>query len=106
VNDWLNKGGKATETEGRKCLCNGLMANIGLAQERALGSERALLTAGNDLAQMRGFVGERSSYSVADVIHYLLPPGAARSSREFEKKRLLRSAPLHSREPRMRITTS
>ena len=71
VRDWLTKGGDPEETNGRKCLCNGLMANIGLAQERAHGGELGLLTAGNDLAGMKNFLGERHRYRAADVIDYL-----------------------------------
>jgi NAD(P)H-dependent flavin oxidoreductase YrpB (nitropropane dioxygenase family) len=72
VKHWLNKGGDAAETAGRKCLCNGLMANIGLPQERAAGQELALLTAGNGLVDLRSFLGERASYSVNDALDYLL----------------------------------
>lgn len=72
VKDWLNKDGDPTATAGRKCLCNGLMANIGLPQARDNGEEQALLTAGNGLADMREFVGDRTNYSVDDVLGYLL----------------------------------
>ncbi len=53
------------------------MANIGLAQERAQGSELGLLTAGNDLAGMKNFLGERHRYRAADVIDYLCAQEAA-----------------------------
>ncbi len=44
------KGGADSATEGRKCLCNALMANIGLAQVRPTGyQEAALVTLGSDL---------------------------------------------------------
>ena len=72
VNDWLQKGGDIAETEGRKCLCNGLMANVGLAQERANGPERGLITAGNTLAGMNTFLDGRSNYSAKDAIDYML----------------------------------
>ena len=29
VNDWIKKGGDLQATQGRKCLCNALMANAG-----------------------------------------------------------------------------
>jgi len=32
IDDWLKKGGDIQATEGRKCLCNGLMANAGIPQ--------------------------------------------------------------------------
>lgn len=71
VKDWIRKGGAPEEAVGRKCLCNGLMANIDLAQTRDDGLERALLTTGNELANMRPFLGDRESYSADDVIDYL-----------------------------------
>jgi NAD(P)H-dependent flavin oxidoreductase YrpB (nitropropane dioxygenase family) len=69
--DWIRKGGAPEEAEGRKCLCNGLMANIDLPQTREDGLERAVLTTGNELANMKPFLGDRESYSAGDVIDYL-----------------------------------
>jgi len=69
--DWIRKGGAPEAAEGRKCLCNGLMANIDLPQNREDGTERALLTTGNELANMRPFLAGRISYSAGDVIDYL-----------------------------------
>ncbi len=44
---FLRKGGDEAEIEGRICLCNGLLATIGLGQERADGYKEApLLTLG------------------------------------------------------------
>jgi NAD(P)H-dependent flavin oxidoreductase YrpB (nitropropane dioxygenase family) len=71
--DWVNKGGTIEDTEGRKCLCNGLMANIGLAQIRADGIERAILTSGNDVASLQQFASDDDSgYTVDQVIDYLM----------------------------------
>jgi nitronate monooxygenase len=68
------KGGAPEDTCGRKCLCNGLMATIGLAQRRADGYvEPPLVTAGDDLATLgRFFKDGRVSYSAKDVIASLL----------------------------------
>lgn len=50
VHMYLKKGGEEEATQGRKCLCNGLMANIGLGQERKDGyAEARLITLGQDL---------------------------------------------------------
>ncbi|MDO5740417.1 MAG: nitronate monooxygenase [Ornithinimicrobium sp.] len=50
VHMYLKKGGTEEETVGRKCLCNGLMANIGLGQHRKDGyDEVTLVTLGQDL---------------------------------------------------------
>jgi len=57
VHMYLKKGGEEAATEGRKCLCNGLMANIGLGQERKDGYvETRLVTLGQDLAGARELI--------------------------------------------------
>ncbi len=76
--DYVRKGGRAEDTAGRKCVCNGLVATIGLGQWRGTRSEPALVTAGDDLLGLGRFMnGGRSSYSAADVIAYLLDRPAA-----------------------------
>ena len=74
IDDFLRKGGTVEDTEGRKCLCNGLMTNIGLGQTRAgHDPEQALLTAGDDLADIAQFLAPGSdSYTAADVVRQLL----------------------------------
>lgn len=73
VEDYVRKGGAIADTEGRRCLCNALTANIGQAQVRANGMvERPLLTSGDDLKTISTFLGGRTSYSAADVVDYLL----------------------------------
>lgn len=76
VEDYLRKGGRLEETEGRKCVCNGLFATAGFAQVRpGYGAEPALVTAGNDLGRIAQFLPpERDSYSAAEVIRFLLGP--------------------------------
>ncbi len=67
------KGGDAAETPGRRCLCNALLATIGLAQRRADGTiEPPLLTSGDDLARLGAFLGGRTRYTARDVIDWLL----------------------------------
>ena len=71
--DYVNKGGVANDTEGRKCLCNGLLATIGLAQQRDLGPEPPIVTAGDDLERaVRALAVGSGRYSAADVVDYLL----------------------------------
>lgn len=73
VEDYVRKGGLAEDTKGRLCLCNGLMANIGLGQLRPGGPEDALLTAGDDVANLARFLpAGTDSYRAADVIRWLL----------------------------------
>lgn len=72
---YLKKGGNLEATYGRKCLCNALLANIGLPQQRTHGPEMPLLTAGDDIHTIKEFVPkEKTSYSAQEVIHYLQTP--------------------------------
>ena len=60
---------------GRECLCNGLMANIGMAQVRdGARLEPPLLTSGDDLLAIGRFLAGRSRYHATDVIDALLAP--------------------------------
>lgn len=73
VDDYLAKGGELSDTIGRRCLCNGLIATVGYAQPRgAAGPERPLLTSGDDIDAVRRVLANRESYSAADVIDFLL----------------------------------
>lgn len=71
---YLQKEGKIEETEGKKCICNGLMAGIGLAQDQKDHyQEKPLITSGDDLPRIATFLkGNKLSYSANDVIQYLL----------------------------------
>lgn len=76
VDDWVAKGGQPEEAVGRKCLCNGLVAAIGLGQTRPDGSvEPPLLTAGDDLVNLTRLLGvDGDGYTAADVIAHVLSP--------------------------------
>jgi NAD(P)H-dependent flavin oxidoreductase YrpB (nitropropane dioxygenase family) len=76
VEDYVKKGGKAEDTVGRKCLCNGLVSNLGLGQRRSDGYEEPpLLTAGKDLGCLIPFISsDRPSYTARDVVDSLLAP--------------------------------
>jgi NAD(P)H-dependent flavin oxidoreductase YrpB (nitropropane dioxygenase family) len=71
------KGGREANTEGRLCLCNGLLASAGLPQYRPKTEyeEPALVTAGSDFGGVRDLMSRvnpgESFYSAADVIDYL-----------------------------------
>ncbi len=71
---FLRKGGKPEEISGRKCVCNGLLANIGLAQLQPSGvAEEPLLTSGTDTSTVRALVSECGMrYSAEDVIEHIL----------------------------------
>jgi NAD(P)H-dependent flavin oxidoreductase YrpB (nitropropane dioxygenase family) len=83
VADYLAKGGEAGETAGRKCLCNALMANIGMEQIQKDGSHEApLLTSGDDLPAIARLIRPgRSWYSASDVLDYLLDPNGDPATR-------------------------
>ncbi|MFT5141427.1 MAG: nitronate monooxygenase [Rhodothermales bacterium] len=72
VGNYVNAGGEEEETVGRKCLCNSLLANIGMAQTRDGALEPRFLTSGDELATISEFLQGRDRYSAADVIDYLL----------------------------------
>jgi nitronate monooxygenase len=67
------KGGQEEDTVGRKCLCNALIANVGMPQRLSDGSdEQCLITMGDDLAEVGRFCKPGSlDYSTADVVRVL-----------------------------------
>jgi nitronate monooxygenase len=71
---WIAKGGKPEAATRRKCLCNALVANIGLPGLQPDGSpELPLVTLGDDLAGVGRFCANgQTEYTVADVIRTLL----------------------------------
>ncbi len=74
VANYVAKGGKLEDTEGRKCLCNALLANVGHAQTR-IGDvvEPALVTVGDDLNTVAMYLAPgHTAYSAADVVRSLL----------------------------------
>lgn len=71
VDTFAGKGGREADTEGRRCLCNALMADVGHAQVRAEGVEPALVTSGDDLLRLGRFLGGRERYSAAEVVEWL-----------------------------------
>ena len=71
---YVRKGGKVEDTAERRCVCNGLIAAIGLGQRHRDGAvEPPLATIGQDLSFLPALVGPaRDSYKAADVVAYLL----------------------------------
>jgi len=69
------KGGARAETCGKKCVCNALLANIGLGQIRKHGvHELPLVTSGDDARDVARFLtlSDMDSYGAQDVIQFLL----------------------------------
>lgn len=77
---FIAKGGDPTTTDGRVCLCNGLMASAGHPMETSGGGlEPPLLTAGDDLADLATYMPAASTgnYTAAQVIATLVAGTAA-----------------------------
>jgi NAD(P)H-dependent flavin oxidoreductase YrpB (nitropropane dioxygenase family) len=70
---YVHKGGAREETEGRNCLCNGLLATVGLGQLRRGVPEPPIVTAGDDLKRaVCALAVDGATYSASDVVDYLL----------------------------------
>jgi NAD(P)H-dependent flavin oxidoreductase YrpB (nitropropane dioxygenase family) len=74
VPTYLRKGGRVAETVGRYCLCNGLIAAIGLGQRRRDGTaEPPVVTLGQDFSFLPGLLPPGlKTYKADDVVAYLL----------------------------------
>jgi nitronate monooxygenase len=75
VEAYIRKGGPVADTCGRKCLCNALLANVGLGQVHPdRGPEPPLVTAGDDARNLARFLPSPAaeSYSASDVIRSML----------------------------------
>ncbi|WP_406356239.1 hypothetical protein OHB56_27535 [Streptomyces sp. NBC_01635] len=61
----VRKGGTPEETEGRQCLCDGLLAAVGLGRGRPRGVvEPPVVTLGQDLGSLRHIAPDGGEYSV------------------------------------------
>jgi len=82
ADQYVRKGGLAQDAQDRRCLCNALLATIGLGQRRPGGwTEPPLVTLGQDLRCLPELLHRYGhTYSAADVVRYLL--GAGRTSAE------------------------
>ena len=70
---YLRKGGREANIEGRACLCNALFASAGYAQRRPGGRcEPALVTSGADLESVSHLLQGHGHYRARDVIDHLL----------------------------------
>ena len=71
---YVAKGGQEEDTVGRKCLCNALIANVGMPQRLPDGTdEKCLITLGDDLSEIGRFCSSGNvEFSAADVVRVLL----------------------------------
>lgn len=67
---YVRKGGDEADTVKRMCLCNTLLATIGLGQVRDEGTEPPLVTMGDDVNRTVAALG-RSRWSARDVVAYI-----------------------------------
>jgi NAD(P)H-dependent flavin oxidoreductase YrpB (nitropropane dioxygenase family) len=74
VETYLAKGGKLEDTQGRKCLCNSLLSDVGMGQVQRGGAlEPVLVTSGDDLLTLGDFlIQDTSGYTARGVLEYLL----------------------------------
>jgi NAD(P)H-dependent flavin oxidoreductase YrpB (nitropropane dioxygenase family) len=74
VEDYLRKGGALEDTKGRECVCNSLVATIGLPQPTPGNHfDLPLVTAGNEVVNIAHFLQPgRDSYTAAEVVQLLL----------------------------------
>lgn len=80
VAEYVAAGGREADTAGRKCLCNGLAAAVGLAQIQEDGTEEApLVTSGDSILELSAIARGRLSYPARDVVSYILGPTAGPS---------------------------
>jgi NAD(P)H-dependent flavin oxidoreductase YrpB (nitropropane dioxygenase family) len=72
---YVRKGGTVEQSAGRRCLCNGLVATVGLGQ-RLTGDhtvEPPLVTLGQDLSFLPDLVARAGTrFTAADVVAHLL----------------------------------
>ena len=65
---YVKKLGKVEDTVGARCICNGLMATVGLGDEL----EPPIVTLGDDVSFLKFLMtSPESSYGVADALSYL-----------------------------------
>jgi len=72
VGSFCRKGGATEGTQGKKCVCNGLIANVGLGQLRRGVPELPFVTSGDDVRTVSRFLSPGTDrYSAGDVIEQL-----------------------------------
>jgi nitronate monooxygenase len=75
IGNFLRKGGTRETSAGRKCLCNCLLATVGLGQTYAHHEEPPMVTAGHDVQHLQRFLpADGGHYHAVDVIRSILGP--------------------------------
>ena len=69
---FVKKGGDSNET-GKRCLCNALLATIGLPSKYNDGTmEKALVTIGSKVDSIKDLLGKGMDFSARDVVEYIM----------------------------------
>ncbi|NGO75702.1 nitronate monooxygenase, partial [Streptomyces sp. YC504] len=69
---FARKGGDTAQAEGKVCLCNGLLATVGLGSRRPGGTvEPPVVTLGQDLGFLTDLSPRGEPYSAVDVVDWL-----------------------------------
>ncbi|MEU3304533.1 hypothetical protein ABZ729_32650 [Streptomyces sp. NPDC006678] len=70
---YVRKGGDVADADGKLCLCNGLLATIGLGQRRPGGAvEPPVVTLGQDLGFLNDLSPGGEAYTASDVVKWLV----------------------------------
>jgi nitronate monooxygenase len=73
IQAYIRKGGAESRTVGKQCLCNGLLATVGLGQVRGEKTEPALVTSGEDFSFVaRLLENGRETYAAREAIAFIL----------------------------------
>ena len=78
VDVYVRKGGTVEGAAGRGCLCNSLMAAVGLGQTRGDDVELPLVTLGTDLDGVRRLLASHpEGWTARDVVDWVVAPAPA-----------------------------
>ncbi|HET9930191.1 MAG TPA: nitronate monooxygenase [Polyangiaceae bacterium] len=81
LDSFLAKGGDPADSANKLCLCNQLLATVGLGQTRPSGDELPLLTAGYDLTEIAAVLPPGATrYSARDVLNFVVGPELVRAN--------------------------
>jgi len=74
IDAYVAKGGKLEDTVGRKCICNGLCADVGYGRVLPDGSrDSGIITLGDDYVNIGRFCSmEKLDYTAGEVISKIL----------------------------------
>ncbi len=72
--EFEKKGGVTNEnTEGKRCLCNALLATVGMPSIYKDGTiEKALITMGTKVDALKDLLKQKTDFSASDVIDYII----------------------------------